>query len=360
MLRVYEPFFTEEDAKAVYDAVRSGMVSSLGPAVEQLESAFAKYCGRKHAITASNGSVALVLAITGLKLKNERIAVPASTFAAVASSVLNTCNRLEVIDVETSGWNMDLDLLEDRCNEARRNGDPIRCVIAVHNYGNPIDFNRLRRQANTYGFYIIEDACEAMGAEFCGKKTGSFGDVSIFSLYANKTITSGEGGIILTDDDEIAYTIRLYRGQGQDPNRKFWHLVPGFNYRMTNIQAALALSQFKRIDEIMKCKERVANEYKAHLPAHARIQQELPNAKHCWWMFSIVSNELDYEFMANVLAERGIETRPIFPSLTQMPAFAHLGYRCPNAEWLHAHGITLPSGPNTSDKDIRYICDVIQ
>lgn len=359
MINVYEQITTEEDAVSAYNAVKSGILSSFGPYVGELENSFSAFIGRKYSHTCSNGTAALLLAIKGLGLQNCKIAVPSCSFAATAFAALAGQNRVEYIDVDPYTLNLDLDYLERRC-EYSQEYDPIKCVIAVHTYGNPYDYDRLKAMAIKYDFKIIEDACEALYGFYKDKKVGQLGDVSVFSFYGNKLLACGEGGIILTDDEEVSHKIKLNRGQGQDPNRRFWHIIPGFNYRLTNVQAAIVLSQFKRIDQTQEIKLKIAERYIARLSGKYRFQTILDGAKHAWWMVTIMADDLGFYDQARVALQKAeIETRPIFPSLASMP-YNKYPYLISNCERVSASGISLPSGPGTSMESIDKVCDILE
>lgn len=359
MIHVYEQYFTEEDAKAAYDAVKSGVLSSFGPKVLELEEKFTQFIGRSHGLTCSNGTAALLLALIGADIKDCRVAVPDCTYAAVGFAPVHRNCRLEFIDVTLTDWNIDADQLDEKCTYWA-DKDPIKAVIAVHNFGSPYDYERLVEVARKHNLIIIEDACEALCGKFKNQYTGTLGDISVFSFYGNKLLASGEGGFILTDNSEYYNKMLLHRGQGQDPNRRFWHIIPGFNYRMTNVQAAIVLSQFNRIDQIQMKKLKIWEHYIEHLPSHVTIQGTNDGATHAWWMISIIGDHDKYYIETSTrLAAHGIETRPIFPALHSMPAFGSLDITRPVTTLLNNRGITLPSGPGTSLESIERICSLL-
>lgn len=363
MISVYEPVFSEEDARAVADAVRSGIVSSFGPCVSELENKIADHVGRRHALACSSGTTALHLALLALDIKDSRVAIPSCSYAATGFAASYCQNRIEFVDAYTHTWNMDMEHLEKLCI-ARRESDPIKAVIIVHNYGNPADMNKLSELSIKYDFRVIEDACEAMNARFDGRMAGLHGDMSVFSFYGNKLFSSGEGGMLLTTKKELYERAKLFRGQGQDPNRRFWHIVKGYNYRMTNIQAALVLSQFKRKDSIQARKMEIYEKYRALMPEHLKFQEMHKNGSHSWWMVSIRNPDDNnfYTKASEILAAENIESRPIFPPLHTMPAFQPEGQEacCPNAENLHKTSITIPSGLGITNEEIVKVCSVLE
>lgn len=354
MLPVYDAQFTEEDAQAAANAVRSGILSSFGTEVKNLETDFASYVGTKHALTCTSGTTALYLALAPIIRPGDVVAVPTCSYAATAFAAIHLGAQVEFIDADLGTWNMDLDALEKACQTKK-----ITAVIAVYNYGNPLDMDRLIDIANKYGLYVVEDACEALAATYDGKRVGSFGNVGVFSFYGNKTISCGEGGMVVTNDDNITDRIKLERGQGQDPKRRFWHLIPGWNFRMTNLQAAVVNSQFARIDDILKRKREVVERYRDHLNADLLWQTVPSKGEHCYWMVSVRHWKLGwYQEASKYLADRGIETRPIFPPIHKMPA-TYQDIHAPNAELIWDTGITLPSGIGLTNDQIDHICDVV-
>lgn len=354
MLPVYDAVFSEEDAMAAANAVRSGILSSFGTEVKKLETDFASLIGTKHALSCTSGTTALYLALAPMIRAGETIAVPTCSYAATAFAAMHHGAKVEFIDADLATWNMDLDALEKACQTKK-----ITAVIAVYNYGNPLDMDRLIDIANKYGLYVVEDACEALAAKYDGKMVGSFGNVSVFSFYGNKTVSCGEGGMVVTNEDDLADRMKLERGQGQDPKRRFWHLIPGWNFRITNLQAAVVNSQMSRLDKILARKKEIVDRYRDHLNADL-IWQEIPEkGEHCYWMVSVRHWEPGwYQKASQHLAANGIETRPIFPPIHKMPA-AYQDIKAPNAEYIWDTGITLPSGIGLTNEQIDHICNVV-
>jgi len=356
MIRVYEPIFTEADAQAVYRVVKGGILSSFGEEVKRLESTMAAYFGVKHAISCSSGSAALHLSMMALGVKQgEYVVCPNGCYAAVGSSICHVGGIPWFIDTDLKTWNMDLDkLAEDEDNWMHP-----RAIVAVHNYGNPLDMDRLKEIYPTIP--IIEDACEAFSATYKSQKIGSLGTIGLFSFYGNKLIAGGEGGLLLTNDDQLAERLKLLKGQGQDPSRRFWHLIPGFNYRMTNMQAAVINSQFDRLMEIQGRKLEIARHYRTRLGDF--LWQEVPEeAEHSYWMVSVAKDEPKFfERASKKLAEHEIESRPIFYPMSMMPAF-HTAepVQYENAQKLSEIGISLPSGPGTTPDQIDHVCDILE
>lgn len=356
MIRVYEPVFTEADAQAVYRVVKEGILSSFGEEVQRLEQNMAAYFGVKHAISCSSGSAALHLSMMALGVgSGDYVVCPNGCYAAVGSSIHHVGAIPWFVDTDLKTWNMDLDKLE----QAEDCWLEPKAIVAVHNYGNPLDVDRLKMIYPTTP--VIEDACEAFSATYKSRKIGSLGTIGLFSFYGNKLIAGGEGGLLLTNSDKLAERLKLLKGQGQCPSRRFWHIVPGFNYRMTNMQAAVINSQFDRLSEIQNRKLEIAHHYKTRL--NDFLWQEVSEgAEHAYWMVSVAKDEPRfYERASKKLAEFEIESRPIFYPMSTMPAFytAELN-QYENAQKLSEIGISLPSGPGTTPDQIDYVCDILE
>jgi len=328
MIPVYQPWLTDLEKKYVNEALDSSWISSSGKFVNKAEELFAEFLGVKHCIVTTSGTTALHLCLRALDLShfhgdtrnNSRgyVAIPDTTFIATAFAASYDRRLLQLIDADPETWNLDIDFLERKLKE----GVQYFAVIPVHLYGNPCDMKRLKALQQDYGFKIIEDACESLGATIDGQKTGTFGDISCFSFYGNKSFTCGEGGAVVTDNDQLASQVRLLRGQAQDVQR-YWHVDIGYNYRMTNIQAAILCGQLERADEILGEKERVSERYHRALEGHFKFQKVLPGHQHSNW---IVSLELPVKqaVVAPKMATLGVDTRKIFYPISEMPPLMRL------------------------------------
>lgn len=358
---VASPLFIGNEKKYVDDCMDSGWISSAGNYVTRFENSFADYCDVKHAIACCNGTVALHVALIALGVEaGDEVIVPTLTFVATPNSVVYCGAQPIFVDSELESWNIDPDKVESKIN-SRTKG-----IIAVHLYGHPAEMSALRKIADKHGIFLLEDAAEAVGARCDGKIVGSLGDAAAFSFYANKIITTGEGGMVVTNDDSIAEKVRLLHGQGMDPNRRYWHPVVGYNYRMMNLAAAVGLAQLEAIDRHIELRLRVAAQYREQLDGIAgiRLQSEQRWAQHVYWMFSIV---LDPEIWPNrdvvmsKLAEKGVETRPIFYPAHSMPPYQRASENevFPVAELLGANGISLPTWAGMNDSDIQLVCDAL-
>lgn len=359
MIPVYNPIFTEDDAKTVYDVVMSQFVTHIGPETSELERTFKDEYRRKFVLSCSNGTAALHLALVALNLEGKTIAVPACAFAAVGFAPAYVKCDTVFVDVDQRTWNMDLGLLEEECKKKR-----IDAVIAVHNYGNAYDYTKLKYLSDKYKFYIIEDACEAMGARHADMESGTLGDISIFSFYGNKMISGGEGGMLLTDLEFANERACLFRSQALSKKQRFWHEAIGHNFRITNMQSALILSQYKRKSHLIDRAKSLSNVYINNIPNSLNVQEPDGSGLHCWWMFSVIHLQKPnfYEIASNVLKENGYDSRPIFRPMPLMPPWSYKERhnRYPVAEFLSDRGITLPSGPGLDHNEVIKICEILK
>lgn len=257
---VAEPSITQKEINYVLAAVKSGWVSSLGTYITKFEQRFADYLGVKYVLTTSNGTAALHLALVSLGIKEgDEVIIPDLTFIATANAVAYTGAKLAVVDVEEETWCIDPESIKKTITERTK------MIIPVHLYGHPANMDEIKKIVEKHGLYIVEDAAEAHGAEYKDRKVGSMGDVGCFSFYGNKIITTGEGGMITTNNGKVYEKAKLLRNHAMDKNKKYWHIEIGYNYRMTNIQAALGLAQFERIDKLIEKKRQIFNWYKEFL-----------------------------------------------------------------------------------------------
>ena len=359
---VANPAFIGNEKIYVDDCMDSGWISSAGKYIELFEAGFAEFCGVKHAIACCNGTVALHLALLALGVEpGDEVVVPTLTFVATPNSVMYCGAQPVFVDSESETWNLD-----PRQVEAKITGRT-KGIIAVHLYGHPAKMRELREIADRHNLFLLEDAAEAHGAMCDGKIAGSIGDAATFSFYANKIITTGEGGMVVTDDDAAAERIRLLRGQGMDPARRYWHPVVGYNYRMMNLPAAIGLAQLEQIERQLDIRSSIArlyNERLRDLPG-VTLQTEQPWARHVYWMFSIVLEQdiwLKRDVVMKKLSEQGIETRPVFyPAHSMPPYLPSVGDETfPVAEYLSANGISLPTWAGLTEADIDRVCRALE
>ena len=362
-IAVFEPQIDEEDVQAVADTVRRGEISgAFGQTIPAFEQAFADYCGVKHGVAVSNGTTALHLVVAAAGIgPGDEVLVSTSTNIATALAAYH-CGAVTVpVDSEPETWNLDLSLVEELITERTK------AIIPVHLFGHPVDMDALNEIARRHGLLVIEDAAEAHGAQMRGRRCGSLGDVNCFSFFANKVITTGEGGMVMTDDDEWAQRLRYLRNLAHGQPR-FLHQEPGFNFRMTGYQAALGLSQLRRIDEVIEAKRRVAARYDELLGGVPGIQIPVEKewARSVYWMYAIVVGDeypLTRDELAGALAADGIDSRTFFCPMNQQPFLRRQpGYRdvpCPVADRLWETGLYLPSAPSLTDAQLERVAERI-
>ena len=364
MIPVFEPVISEDEIEAVADALRRGEVSgSFGKSIEDFENEFSAYVGCKFGVTVNSGSSALQIAVAALELNPwDEILVSACTNIATALAAIHNGVIPVPVDSEPVTWNLNLDLIEGLITPKTK------AIIPVHLYGHPVDMDRLMEIARKHHLFVIEDCAESHGATVRGRMTGSFGDMACFSFYANKVITTGEGGMITTNDQKLAERLRLLRNLAFTAPR-FKHEIPAFNYRMPAFVAALGLAQFRKIEKIVAEKRRVAHAYSEQLKSAVGIQlpAEMEWAKNVYWMYGIVVHPefgISRDQLTEALDEHGIQTRTFFCPMNQQPVLQKLdGFRnipCPVADSLWENGLYLPSTWTLDAKTISVVTDAIR
>jgi perosamine synthetase len=368
MIPVSEPDLGESELAYVVDAMRSGWISSAGKYLEQFEQRWADYCGRKHGVAVSNGTAALQIAARAIELKaGDEVIMPSFTIISCALAIVETGATPVLVDSDPVTWGMDVHQIEARITPRTK------AIMVVHIYGHPIDMDPVLALAEQYGLRIIEDAAEVHGAEYLSgrdtnarawRRCGGFGDVSTFSFYANKIVTTGEGGMVLTDDDHLAARLRSLRNLCFQPAQRFLHEELGYNYRLTNLQAAIGLAQIERIDEMIAAKRLMAaryNERLADLPGVA-LPAEMAWGRHVYWMYGIVldrAGDAPAKWLAGELKAAGIETRPFFVGMHAQPVLQRLGLfggeSYPVTDHLANAGLYLPSSTTLSVAQIDQI-----
>jgi perosamine synthetase len=352
---VAHPKLEGNERKYVLDCLDTNWISSNGKYIGAFEAAFAKFCGVKHAIAANNGTTALHLALVALGLQpGDEVIVPTVTYIATANAVRYCGATPVLVDVCADTMNIDPAQVERKITPRTRG------IIPVHLYGHPADMQALATIAERHNLWLLEDAAEAHGAEVAGRRVGALGHCATFSFFGNKIVTTGEGGMVTTDDDELAARLRLYRGQGVDPNRRYWFPVVGYNYRMTNIQAAIGLAQMETVDDALAERQALAQLYhKALEPLnHALV---LPSTRkgchHVYWMYTVFlrqGTEVERDALMRSLDEEGIETRPVFYPMHVLPPYRESG-AYPVANVWAQRGINLPTHQALTAKDVERI-----
>lgn len=359
---VAAPTLCGNEKKYVMDCLDSTWISSNGSYISRFEEEFARYCGVRHAIACCNGTVALHVLLRALSIgPGDEVIVPTLTFVATANAV-TYCGATPVfVDSESYTWNIDPHLLEEKITERTK------AIIVVHLYGHPCDMSPIAEIARRHNLYLIEDAAEAHGAQYRGRRVGGLGDAAVFSFFGNKIITTGEGGMITTNNSELAAKLRILKGQGMDPNRRYWFIEVGYNYRMTNVAAAIGLAQLEKIDWHLQRRQEIANWYKESLGNSDlfRFQGTQGWAVHANWMVSILIHDCTTDRRDKIMAalhDRGIETRPVFYPLHTLPIYRHLAPPggLPVAEHLASQGLNLPTWAGLSREDISFISQTLR
>jgi perosamine synthetase len=358
---VCEPVLGNKELQYVTETVQSGWISSKGSFIQRFEEGFARYCGAKYGIAVCNGTVALHLALAVIGIgRGDEVIVPDFAMIACANSVSYLGARPVFVDAESETWCVDPSLIESKI------GKRTKVIMPVHMYGHPVNMAQIMEVADRYELPVVEDAAEAHGAECRGKKVGAIGDIGCFSFYANKIITTGEGGMLVTSDEELAAKARLLRDQAFEPNRRFLHRFVGYNYRMTNMQAAIGLAQLERIQEFVEARRNHASLYNELLRniEGLVLHPEAPWAKNVYWMYTILVEDsfgIDRDRLMQRLRLRGIDTRPTFYPLHLQPIYddGYHGESFDVAIWLGDKGVNLPSSSGLSDSQIERVVSAI-
>ncbi|MEM1930948.1 MAG: DegT/DnrJ/EryC1/StrS family aminotransferase [Sulfolobales archaeon] len=358
-MRVSAPYITEDDIEAVVSVLRSGMLA-FGRVGEEFEKQLARYLGVKHVVAVSNGTAALYLSLKALGVgQGDEVIVPDFTFFATASTALLAGATPVLVDIELETYTIDPDQLRKAVS------NKTKVVVPVHLYGHPADMDRVTEIASERQLYIVEDCAQALGAEIRGRKVGSLGHVAAFSFYPTKSITTGEGGAVATDSDDVADLVRLLRNHGQ--KSRYYHVELGWNMRITDVQAALGLSQLKRLDEMNEKRRRLARVYLEELASvpQIRLPIEKPGVKHVYNLFTIwVEGDGARDRLARYLRDRGIETAVHYPiPLHRQPALAGAKRSpgcCPNSDIASRHVLSLPLHPGLSESDVIAVARLVK
>jgi perosamine synthetase len=351
------PVLAESELEAVGDAIRSGWVSSSGPAIGEFEASFAAFCEVAHGVAVMNGTAALHLALEALDIgPGDEVIVPDLTFAASAEAVAHAGALPVAVDVDPVTWTIDPSLVEAACTPRTK------ALMPVHLYGHPADMEPILALAQERGLAVLEDAAEAHGARYRGRRVGSIGHIGAFSFYGNKLLTTGEGGMCVTADAALAERMRHLRAHAQPAGRRYWHDEVGWNYRMTNLQAALGVAQMNRIDEVIADRVRLGRLYRDALAGTDIVAApEEPWAETVYWLYSILlPSGVDRDRVMRLLDEGGIETRPFFYPLHEMPPYQADGSRFPVATDLARRGLTLPSFYEMGAADVVAVVDALR
>lgn len=357
---VAAPNLSGNEAAYVAECLRSSWISSQGEYLRRFEQMFAEHTGVPHAIATCNGTVAIHLALAALDVEpGDEVIVPSLTFVATANAV-KYCGATAVFaDCEPDTWCISPESIE-RLITPKTVG-----IIPVHLYGHAADMKAIRDLADRHGLWIVEDAAEAFGADVEGRRVGAWGEAATFSFFGNKIITTGEGGMVTTADDRLADKMKLLRGQGFDPNKRYWHNVIGYNYRMTNLAAAIGVAQMERCEKLLTDRRRIAKRYGWQLAGlqGCTLPLERPDTTHAWWMFTMLLDRPEHrDTVMKTLAAEGIETRPVFYPVHEMPPYrdAASDDDCPVSRHVSYRGISLPSSSYLTDADVDHIASRVR
>ncbi|MEK6624726.1 MAG: DegT/DnrJ/EryC1/StrS family aminotransferase [Bdellovibrionota bacterium] len=365
MIPVNEPLLDGNEKKYLNECIDTGWISSEGPFIKKFETEMAKYIGRKHAIAVSNGSVALDAAVVALGIgKGDEVIMPTFTIISCAAAIVRAGAIPVLVDSDPMTWNIDVAKIEEKITKKTK------AIMVVHIYGLPCDMNPIQIIARKYNLKIIEDAAEMHGQTYFDKKCGSFGDLSTFSFYPNKHITTGEGGMILTDNDELAEKCRALRNLCFIPEKRFVHHELGWNFRMTNLQAALGLAQLERIETFIQKKRWMGAMYQRLLEGIDWLQLPVAQtdyAKNIYWVFAMVIRnraKIDAEQAMKRMAEFKIGTRPFFVGMHEQPVFRKMGlfhnefYKV--SENMSKNGFYVPSGLAITEEQIHQVAQHVK
>ena len=354
MILVNEPVIGLNETRYVLDCLQTGWVSSAGAYIEKFEQQWASYCGMRYGIAVSNGTAALQIAVGCLQLEQgDEVIMPSFTIISCIQAITYYGLKPVLVDCEPDTWCMDVTQIEAKITKRTR------AIMPVHMYGHPVDMDPLIELANRHGLKIIEDAAEVHGGEYKGRKCGGMGDISCFSFFANKIITTGEGGMLLTNNDAYADRARKLRNLCFEPGRRFVHRELGFNYRLTNMQAAIGLAQVEKIEQLVQRKIEIGQYYLNKLKDLPGIQLPVERewAKNVYWMFGIILDEStgeNAESFAKKMRYEGIETRPYFLGMHEQPFFKSEGMFegevYPVTERIARQGLYVPTGLNLSQE----------
>ncbi len=373
MIPVNEPLIGEQEIEYVLDCLKTGWISSSGKYLESFEQAWARYCGMGYGVAVSNGTTALQVAVACLNLQpGDEVIMPTFTIISCAQAVTYNGGIPVLVDADPRTWCMDVDQVAAKITRRTR------AIMPVHIYGHPVDMDPLISLAEQHGLHIIEDAAEAHGAEYLSKRgsssakwrrCGSLGDISVFSFYANKLVTTGEGGMVLTDDPQIAEQARSLRNLCFKPERRFYHTELGYNFRLTNLQAAIGLAQIERMQETIARKRWMGQAYTQRLQHISTLQLPVEEAwaRQVYWMYGLVldeSTQLNALEFARRLRSQGVETRPFFLGIHEQPVYSRMGLfqgeHYPVAERIARQGLYLPSGLTLAEAQLDEVCRAVE
>lgn len=359
-IRIANPDLSGNEEKYVLEALRSTWISSTGAFVDRFEHEFAQLCDAKDALSVCNGTIALHLALLGLDVRaGDEILVPSLTYVATANAVRYVGAEPIFVDVDPDTWCIDPAKLEDSITRRTRG------IIPVHLYGHPADMDAINHIAAVHGLWVVEDAAEAHFARYRGRPVGNLAKVGTFSFYGNKLLTCGEGGAVTVGDRDLALRMRTLRGQGMDPQRRYYFPVTGYNFRLTNVACAILCAQLERGPDMILKRQKIYERYKDNLSDVAGIQMQpvADWAELSPWLFSILVDEDEFgltrDQLSDCLSASGMETRPFFIPLHTLPPFRGSHAELPVTDRLSADGLNLPTFASLALEDVDRICERI-
>lgn len=361
---VCTPFFDDKEERYVSDCVKSGWISSEGKYIKEFEERWAKYCSMNYGVAVSSGTAALYIACKCLHLnKGDEVIMPSFTIISCAAAIIEAGGIPVLVDCDPYTWTMKTEDIKQKITPRTK------AIMAVHIYGHPVDMDPIKEIADKHGLFIVEDAAEAHGAEYKRRKCGGLSDISVFSFYANKIVTTGEGGMVLTNRSDFTERARYLRNLCFGNERRFYHLEIGYNYRLTNMQAAVGVAQIEKIEELIKRKRKMADYYNRNLTGLDTLQlpAEMEWAKNVYWMYGVVLSddiEMNAAEFAVQLKKRGIDTRPFFLGMHEQPALLKMGLfkeeHHPVTERIARKGLYLPSGMTLTEFQQEKVCSAVK
>ncbi len=350
---VYKPFLNGNESEYVNDALSSSWISSKGKYIDKLENDFSNFTGIKHCLTVTNGTVALHLALLSLGIgKDDEVIVPSLTYIASVNCIKYVGANPIFVDCESQSWQASVDDIKSKITPRTK------AIIVVHLYGFPSNIPKIKEIADRNNIFLIEDCAEAIGTFIKNKHVGNYSDVATFSFYGNKTITTGEGGMVATNNESIKYKVNKLKTQGLTENKEYWHDIVGYNYRLNNLSAAVGVAQLENIKNILRRKKEIFLFFKEELNGlDIEFQDVLDeNFISSYWMICfLIKDKSRRDELRKKLSNSGIETRPVFYPIHKMPVYLEEGNYLPNTENISPRGINLPSFPNLSQEELSYI-----
>lgn len=355
MIPIGRPEFGKEELQLVSECVKGGWVSSRGQFVSRFENDFADYCGTKYAVAVSSGTAALHLALLAAGVKaGDEVIIPSLGFVA-ASNAVKYCGATPVFaEIDKDTWCIDASMIEEKMTKNTK------VIIAVHLFGNPCEMGSIMDAADKKDIVVIEDSAQAHGAEYAGKKCGSLGDISCFSFFGDKIISTGEGGAITTNNKTLYEKVNFLLGQGTSGDKNYKYEEIGYSYRLTNLQAALGVGQLKEIERFIEIRNKIAKAYgdKLAVSNKIRLQTETPSSKRVFWSYGILVDSGVRNGLIEELRLKGIDSRPFYHPLHKLPMYPS-GYNLPVSENVSAQGLRIPMFTGLANREIKFISDSV-